>query len=95
MESNRLTILPSDSAVYRDQGVFNVDLSQVQIPENIHALQWLNGSGWIEYKTPIPNDEISVLPDWANQCVQLWEQKYVERETALQSPPAPVEADPV
>jgi len=77
MESNRLTIVPVDSAVYRDQAVFmGLDLSICNIPEDVHALQWLNNTGWIEFVDPIPNEDITELPQWALDCVQVWETAY-------------------
>lgn len=77
MESNRLTIIVSDGAVYRDQNTFiNLDLSGCNIPPDVHALQWLNNSGQIEYIGPVPNDNITELPQWALDCIQVWETKY-------------------
>lgn len=82
MESNRLTIISVDKAVYRDQGTFtNLDLSSCGIPEEVHALQWINGSGWIEFKGPVPNENITVLPEWAQNCITVWENKYIEQQS--------------
>ena len=65
----RLTIIPSDSAVYVDEMVyFNLDLSFID--SNVHALQWRDGAGWIEYENA-GNEQISVLPDWAVQAMDL------------------------
>lgn len=77
----RLTILPSDGSVIVDGNVkFQpLDLSQCAIPSDIHALQWYENRGWIEFSddndpfTPKPaNQDIYSLPDWANACVQVW-----------------------
>lgn len=79
MQSNRLTIIPVDGAVYMDQGVYvDLDLADCSIPTNIHALQWLNGSGWIEFTNTDPNEEINTLPQWALNCVGKWQIKYEE-----------------
>lgn len=79
MQSNRLTIVPVDSAVYRDQAVYiGLDLSDCNIPENVHALQWMNGSGWIEFTNTDPNEEITILPQWAENCINKWEVAHEE-----------------
>jgi hypothetical protein len=79
----KLTIIPSDDAVYID-GVMKayaplpLDLTQCGIPSNVHALQWANTAGWIEFEdnpdgTKPPNEAITVLPEWALLCVDAWE----------------------
>lgn len=80
----KLTVIPSDKTIYVDgTALFDFDLSFV--PENIHALQWGNNSGWIECKDE-PNEVLEDLPDWAMQCVSLWQTKL----DAIHNP-APVE----
>ena len=75
VQSNRVTIIVEDGAVYLDKWVYiNIDLSMCNIPNNIHALQWLNGKGHIEYiGHTMPNLDINELPDWAIKCVEQWE----------------------
>lgn len=80
----RLTIIPSDSAVYKD-GVMKawaplpLDLSGCGIPENVHALQWYGDSGEIEFDSPSPtipkppNEQITELPQWALNCLVAWD----------------------
>lgn len=69
----KLTIIPGDGSVGED-GVFysSLDLSSCNIPANIHALQWDGAAGWIEFKDPVPNEEISSLPAWTNCCMAKW-----------------------
>lgn len=77
----RLTIIPLDGCVMVD-GVNKFqpfDLSSCNIPDNIHALQWYDTRGWIEFRdddnpfTPKdPNEDIFELPEWANNCVKIW-----------------------
>jgi len=76
----RLTIIPSDNAVYVDS-VFKgpLNLSQFNIPSNVHALQWYDTKGWLEFNdspdpfTPKPpNEIISELSQWALDCYQAW-----------------------
>lgn len=79
----RLTIIPSDGFVNVDGNpkFQPLDLSGCNIPLDVHALQWYDTRGWIEFNDstdpfqPKPqNENISILPEWANLCVQVWEQ---------------------
>ncbi len=72
----KLTIIPSDKSVYVDNfSISGFDLSF--IPQNVHALQWKDESGWIEF---VENDDLSkpanerifILPDWAQTAYNLW-----------------------
>jgi len=78
----KLTIIVDDNAVYVDSVMkayapLPLDLSKCGIPTNVHALQWNETAGWIEFKdnpdgTKPANEPITVLPDWANSCVTVW-----------------------
>ena len=77
----RLTIIPSDGFVNVDgNSKFQpLDLSGCNIPSDVHALQWYETRGWIEFEddtdpfTPkAPNKDIVELPAWANTCVEVW-----------------------
>lgn len=73
---NKLTIVPSDNAVYVDglsYAVFDLKF----IPADVHALQWFNNSGWIERQGEA-NEIIDTLPDWAKQAQSLWEAHHDE-----------------
>lgn len=87
----RLTIIPSDSfvAVDGDGSHQPLDLSTCGIPADVHALQWYDTRGWIEFNddadpfTPkAPNEDITTLPEWAAACLGTWQ---------LWTPPAPPE----
>jgi hypothetical protein len=74
----KLTIIPSDSLVGVD-GIFlsPLDLSTCSIPANIHALQWYDTEGEVEFtnnpdKTKPQNEIITEVPVWAEACVQKW-----------------------
>lgn len=78
----KLTIIPDDSFVMvnGDNTHRPLDLSSCNIPNQIHALQWFGTKGWIEFDDPVdpfspktPNEEIFDLPDWANNCVTVWQ----------------------
>jgi len=75
---SNLTIIADDNAVYLDGGVLlDLPLSSAGIPSNVHALQWKTNIGWIEFKpnadfTHDANQIINALPDWANNCVNIF-----------------------
>jgi hypothetical protein len=70
----KLTIIPVDGTVIEnDKSYIGLNLSSCNIPEDIHALQWQDTSGWIEYNSPlVENQTITELPDWANCCMAKW-----------------------
>lgn len=85
----KLTIIPADGAVYKDGYSYSgLDLSG--IPDNIHALQWDNGSGWIEFKNESEfrkpaNEIIDSLPEWANAALAKWDEVKAAEEAAIQA----------
>lgn len=86
----KLTIIPSDGAVYED-GVCYSSLTWDGTPLNVHALQWQDVSGWIEFNDGSPNETITVLPQWANNAMDAWQVAY---DTAHNPPtPPPPTAD--
>lgn len=70
----KLTIIPADGSVGENEEFYlNLDLSSCGIPNDVHALQWQDVSGWIEYKSPlVENQPITELPAWANCCMAKW-----------------------
>jgi hypothetical protein len=77
----KLTIIKDDNAVYKN-GVSFEKLNLITIPSEVHALQWNETFGHIEYVDCIkPNENIDALPDWANDCLTAWE----NANTALQA----------
>ena len=79
----KLTIIPSDSfvSVDGDGSRKPLDLSNCGIPTNVHALQWFDTKGWIEFVdstdpfAPKPaNEIIEALPTWAEVCALVWQQ---------------------
>ena len=94
----KLTIIPDDSfvAVDGDNSHRPLNLSSCGIPEEVHALQWFDVKGWIEFDNPVdpflpkpPNEIIEALPQWALNCVQVWE------AWTPPPPPTPPENQPV
>jgi hypothetical protein len=58
----RLTIIPSDKTIGID-GEFILDIQQNLdwIPKDVHAVQWYDTWGEVEYVGPIPNERIESL----------------------------------
>jgi hypothetical protein len=84
----KLTIIPIDGSVGEDEVFYNeLNLSSCAIPANVHALQWDGITGWVEFNEPIPNEEITTLPSWANCCMTKW----TEANTPV--PPQPPTAE--
>jgi hypothetical protein len=78
----KLTIIPSDKAVYKDNKSY-LGLTLSGIPSDVHALQWDNDAGWIEYKDHAkPNEYISSLPQWVNDIITIWQNAYDAEEAA-------------
>lgn len=77
----KLTIIPSDGAVY-ENGVCYSGLTWEGTPANVHALQWEDVTGWIEYKDQ-PSENITELPQWALNAESAW------TEANTPKPPVP------
>lgn len=67
----KLVIIPTDGAVYEDSLCYT-KLVWEGTPPNVHALQWQDVAGWIEYKDLSPNEEITILPEWAYNAMAAW-----------------------
>lgn len=73
----KLTIVPEDKVIVKDGSGLQFsnnlnDYISSSIPSDVHALQWNENSGEIEYiEHGRGNEPISVLPDWANDCATL------------------------
>lgn len=81
----KLTIIPSDGAVY-ENGVCYSGLTWEGTPANVHALQWVDVAGWIEYKDQ-PSESIDTLPGWALNAEAAW------TEANTPKPPIPPTAE--
>ena len=70
----KLTIIPVDGNVRKgNTSYIGLDLSSCGIPADVHALQWEDTAGWIEYNSPlVENQPITELPTWANCCMTKW-----------------------
>ena len=82
----KLTIIPVDGAVYKD-GYSYSGLNLSTAPSNVHALQWKDTNGWIEFTdnddgTKPQNEAITELPSWANACLTKWDEAKAAEEAA-------------
>ncbi len=67
----RLSIIPVDGSVIVD-GKGYARLSWEGTPSNVHALQWFDNKGWIEYNDGQLNEDIALLPDWVFNAQMAW-----------------------
>jgi hypothetical protein len=67
----KLTIVPIDGAVY-ENGLCYSNLTWEGTPVNVHALQWQDNAGWIEFTDGKQNEDITVLPTWADNAMAAW-----------------------
>ena len=83
----KLVIIPIDGAVYVDDYSYS-GLDLAAAPADVHALQWKNDKGWIEFKdlddgTKPQNQAITELPSWANACKVKWDEAKAAEEAAI------------
>jgi hypothetical protein len=58
----RLTIIPGDKYIaIDDNGILDIQQDLNWIPSNVHALQWYDTWGEVEYNDEIPNERIENL----------------------------------
>lgn len=90
----KITVIPNDGAVYKD-GVSFSDLDLSCAPEDVHALQWFDTKGWIEFKLDEDfnkpgNQIITELPAWVDTALTKWDEakaaEQVTKQQATQQP---------
>lgn len=82
----RLTIIPSDNTVYVDQVPYgNIDMDWISDIDGkkIHAVQWLDDVGEIEFVGDHQNLKITELGSF-QKAIDLWNEKQKEYEAFLQ-----------
>jgi len=82
----KLTIIPSEQKVYQD-AVSYEGLNLVGIPSNVHALQWQDMQGHLEFTDGTPNEDITVLPQWANDALAVWSVEQAKQPVPTPSTP--------
>ena len=68
----KLTIIPIDGTVQKD-GLAYLKLYWIGTPENVHALQWQDTEGWIEFNDGTLNKTITKLPNWTDNALSAWD----------------------
>jgi hypothetical protein len=72
----KLSIIKNDRAVYKDSVSYS-NLSLTTIPSDVHALQWNDSVGHIEFVNNVKaNETITELPSWANDALTAWQTAY-------------------
>ena len=89
----KLTIIKNDGAVYKDS-VHYADLSLPTIPSDVHALQWNDSVGHIEFVDNVKvNEAITELPSWANDALTAWQTAYDAEQVEVARLQAKAEAE--
>ena len=78
-----LTIIKEDKSVERDG--YGVVLDTVDLPSNVHAIQWDGSAGWIEYNDGTPNESISSISAYSTITDDFATKKAAEEATATEA----------
>jgi len=89
----KLTIIKNDGAVYKDNLSY-LNLSLPTIPSDVHALQWNESTGHIEFVNNVKaNEAITELPSWANDALTAWQTAYDAEQAEIARLQAQAEAE--
>ena len=89
----KLTIIKDDGAVYKDSVSYS-DLSLPTVPSDVHALQWNESTGHIEFVDNVKaNEIITELPSWANDVLTAWQTAYEVEQSEIARLQAEAEAE--
>jgi hypothetical protein len=79
----KLTIIKDDGAVYKDDKVY-YKLPLTTVPSDVHALQWNDSVGHIEFTNNVKvNESITELPSWANDALASWQVAYDAEQSEI------------
>ena len=82
----KFTIIPVDKTAVKDGvGYLDLNLAGAGIPTNVHALQWQDTAGIVEY-ADLTQETITVLPEWAARVLAIWQ---AADDEARRPPPEP------
>ena len=88
----KLTIIKNDGSVYKDNVSYS-NLSLPTIPSDVHALQWNESVGHIEFVNNVKaNEAITELPSWANDALTAWQTAYEVEQAKIARLQAEAEA---
>lgn len=83
---NKVTVIPSDNIIIVDEFPL---IFKFHIPENIHAIQWKNGSGHVEF-TDGNSNKILATGDYltiVSPYVEAWETEKLRLDEEAKKPP--------
>jgi predicted metal-dependent hydrolase len=86
----RVTIIPEDKFISIDgKGLLNIQHDFSWIPQNVHAVQWYDTWGEVEYNDGTPNERLEELgifeqavEDYNNEIVRIENQRIADEEAA-------------
>ena len=88
----KLTIIKDDGSVYKDDKVY-YKLPLTTVPSDVHALQWNDSVGHIEFTNNVKvNEQITELPSWANDALTAWQTAYNAEQAEIARLQAEAEA---
>ena len=88
----KLSIIKNDGAVYKNNVSYS-NLSLTTIPSDVHALQWNESTGHIEFVNNVKaNETIIELPSWANDALTAWQTAYDAEQVEIARLQAEAEA---
>jgi hypothetical protein len=88
----KLTIIKDDGSVYKDDKVY-YKLPLTTAPSDVHALQWNDSVGHIEFVDNVKiNEAITELPSWANDALTAWQTAYNAEQAEIARLQAEAEA---
>ena len=80
----RLTIVTETRSVGINEVFYDeLDFSACGVPVDVWALQWYSDHGDIEFISDAQNQEITLLPEWATKCIEVWQQANYEENHPL------------
>lgn len=82
MDIQRLTIITDDLLVIVDN--YPVVFPSLDLPEGVHAVQWLSGDGEVEYRHPAMNEKFKDLSPFSHIIAE--HQRLKELELTLLEP---------
>lgn len=95
----KLCIVTDDKMIAKDGNGYS-GLDVLYIPNTVHAFQWYETYGEIEYKSTGPytkpaNELITTLPDWADTALTKWNEAKAAEDSAIEAARAAAQNQPI
>ena len=68
-----ISFIADDKLIIKDGIGYEIDLTNISVPSSIHAVQWVDNEGWLEFRDVSENETISVKPAWLDECISAWD----------------------